>query len=64
MNCADAHDRIGNSIHGEGGTPTRNHDAKHQFMAQGVKSLKNHYRQNINSFFIIYESYFADRYKI
>ena len=31
---------LGNSIHGGGETPTRNHDAKHQFMTQSVNSLR------------------------
>ena len=39
MNCADAHNRTGNSIHGEGGTLTRNHDSKHQFTTRSVKSF-------------------------
>ena len=29
------------SIHGGGGTPTRNHETEFQFMTQSVKSFKN-----------------------
>ena len=38
LSCADAHNRTGNSIHGGGRTPTRNHDLKNQFMTRSVKS--------------------------